>query len=369
MVNRVGVVEPVGGHGGMNYYDISLINSLRGHSEAYLFTCDEVGVDEYNKGYVFKTFGNLWKIKSKFFKFLFFFYAFLKTLIYFLTLQIRVCHFHFFKFTILEFIQILIMKIFQRKIVVTVHDVESFEAKDNSLIVKMSFFFIDHAIVHNEFSLQSLRNYYDGTCSIIKHGSYVDFFERTGRDFANSTGPLEILFFGQIKNVKGLDILINSLGILKNSGLVFRLRISGKFWKSDDTHYKLLVSENGLEEYVYFDTRYIPDEEVYSIYSAADIVVLPYKKIYQSGVLLMAMSIGVPVLVSDLIPMKDVVSDGENGFLFKSENCADLANKIFEIAQDRNLLKSAADHGYETMCKEFGWKEIGIRTAQIYDNI
>ena len=65
-----------------------------------------------------------------------------------------------------------------------------------------------------------------------------------------------------------------------------------------------------------------------SDFAAADIAALPYREIYQSGALLMAMSHGVPVIVSDLEAMKETVVDGETGFLFESESVASLAASL-----------------------------------------
>ena len=93
----------------------------------------------------------------------------------------------------------------------------------------------------------------------------------------------------------------------------------------------------GLHENVRLDIRYIPDEQVSNYYCAADFVVLPYKKIFQSGVLLMAMSYGTPVITSNIPGMTEIVTDGINGLTFQSEDVASLAASLLgALSMDNN---------------------------------
>ena len=371
MVKRIAVIEPVGGHGGMNYYDLSLMRALGSKCECFLFTCEETLPPEDRAVRVISTFGKLWSFNSKLLKLIYFVFCFLHTSFLTVRMNLEIAHFHFFKFTVLELFQVVVMKLLFKKVVVTVHDVESFEGNDSSLIVKCTLSLIDHAIVHNEYSEFSLNKVYTGKLSVIKHGNYLDYFSKAERAISSQSESLNILFFGQIKEVKGLDLLLKALAKLKVSSkyFPFRLRISGKFWKSDSQKYVSFVKDNDLQEFVTFDIRYIPDDEVEAIYSEADLVILPYKKIYQSGVLLMAMSIGTAVLVSDLKPMREVIIDGFNGFTFESENIDSLAQQLLKLSSDRGLVESARNNAYETMRKDFGWEQIGQRTVSLYEKL
>ena len=87
-------------------------------------------------------------------------------------------------------------------------------------------------------------------------------------------------------------------------------------------------------------------------------MVLPYQEIYQSGVLLMAMSYGVPSLVSDISPFKEIISDQSNGFLFESNNLTDLSQKINSIISDDNTLELVANQSVETMKNKHNWVKI-----------
>ena len=73
---------------------------------------------------------------------------------------------------------------------------------------------------------------------------------------------------------------------------------------------------------------YIPDEETELYFKAADVLVLPYRHIYQSGVLFLGYSFGLPVLAADVGPLKDEIVEGKTGFVFRPEDSVGLATTI-----------------------------------------
>ena len=115
------------------------------------------------------------------------------------------------------------------------------------------------------------------------------------------------------------------------------------------------------------DEVFNPDAEHY--YCAADLVVLPYKKIYQSGVLVMTLSYGKPALVSDLPPLKEVVTDMQTAFLFESENSISLAEKLNLILLDSEKLEQVRINGEELINTKYDWNEIGRQTKQAYQSL
>ena len=122
-----------------------------------------------------------------------------------------------------------------------------------------------------------------------------------------------------IKRVKGLEILLYALkDVIKEHSNVL-LVVAGKPWKNDFRIYQRIIDKNNLSEHVLLHTKFIPYEDVEHYYCATDLVVLPYKRIYQSGVLVMSLSYGKPILLSDLPSLKEVVVDMETAFMFKSE--------------------------------------------------
>ena len=180
---------------------------------------------------------------------------------------------------------------------------------------------------------------------------------------------MAFLFFGQIKKVKGLDVLLKALAILNKSEISFRLTIAGKVWQDSFEHYQQIIDEQNLASVIDLHLQYIPDEEMWNYFNDANLVVLPYKKIYQSGVLLMAMSFGRAVLASDLPAFAEVINPGENGFLFQSEDSVALAAELSQIIQQRDILSRIEDKAYRSIKTEFDWTRIAMETRKVYDGV
>jgi len=148
---------------------------------------------------------------------------------------------------------------------------------------------------------------------------------------------LILLFFGFIRDYKGLDILINSLSNLKN--LDIKLLIGGESYISK-SKIKDLIKKNGLSEMIIWHNKYIPNSDINLYFSACDAVVLPYKKISQSGIIPMAYHFDKLVICSDILSLKEHVVEKETGYLFENNNSSDLSNVITEIYDNHNFKNS-----------------------------
>jgi glycosyltransferase involved in cell wall biosynthesis len=122
------------------------------------------------------------------------------------------------------------------------------------------------------------------------------------------------LFFGKVRPYKGLETLIQALGWLRRQGFEFRARIAGEFY-TDDRRYRVLAAETGAGDWIEWSDRYIPNEEVPTLFEAADVVVLPYVEATQSGVVSVAFQFGVPVIATRVGGLAEVIQEGRTGFL------------------------------------------------------
>ena len=145
---------------------------------------------------------------------------------------------------------------------------------------------------------------------------------------------LLLLFFGFIRDYKGLDILIKSLSSLKM--LDIKLLIAGESYISTN-NIKNLINENNLSEMIIWDKKYISNSDVNLYFSACDAVVLPYKKISQSGIIPMAYHFDKLVVCSDIPSLKEHVIEKETGYLFEKNNSNDLSNVIADIYDNHNF--------------------------------
>jgi D-inositol-3-phosphate glycosyltransferase len=181
------------------------------------------------------------------------------------------------------------------------------------------------------------------------------------KDFTNV-----ILFFGQIKKVKGLDHLIRAFRAVLQEHPDSVLLIAGQVWKDDFSHYARLIASLGLEENVLPRIEHIPDEDVAAYFQSADVVALPYRKVYQSGVLLMACSYGRPIVATSVGGMKEVIEDGVSGYLVPPGDEEGLAEAIARLLSDKEKAEAMGRIARRRAEEDFSWERVALRTKEIY---
>jgi len=86
-------------------------------------------------------------------------------------------------------------------------------------------------------------------------------------------------------------------------------------------------------------------------------------------VLMMTLSYERPALVSDLAPLKEIITNNENGFLFKTENVSDLTTKLNSILGNEGVMEQVRVKGAELINTKYDWDEIGKHTKQAYQSL
>ena len=371
----VAIIEPVGGHGGMNYYDFGLCRGLVDAGvKPTLYTCDETDVTPGMPFAVVAVYRRIFGRDPAWRRGLRYLSGSLRALVSARIAGSRLAHFHVFQVGVLELFNVLLAKLLLLQVVITAHDVEAFRGEWSG-IKSWVYGLADCVIAHNRSSQRELVRVLgvpERKIHVIPHGNYLGHLGAMGpaadaRVGLNLPGDAQLLlFFGQIKQVKGLDLLLDALATVKGTVPEVHLVIAGKMWGQDFQTYQSQIDRLGLGSHCTAHVRYIADDQVAAYYAAADLVVLPYRKIYQSGVILMAMSYGKPVLASDLEGMKEVIEDGVSGFLFRAGDAVDLARRLQAVLSDRACRERVAAIGHELMRVEYGWDRIGQLTAACY---
>ena len=122
-----------------------------------------------------------------------------------------------------------------------------------------------------------------------------------------------LLFFGLIREYKGLDILINAMEKIKTELEDYTLLIVGECYENENK-YTDLIKKAGITDNVKCHYSFIPDNEVGKYFSAADVVVLPYKTASQSGIVQIAYHFDTPVIVSNVGGLPEIVDEGKTGY-------------------------------------------------------
>jgi len=377
---KVAMIEPVGGHGGMDYYDFGLCAGLSDAGcDVTLYTCEKTTAAEnavFSMKHAYqKIYGDFpaWQRGIRYLL------GSVNAVLSAVFSGTKICHFHFFHVGVMETFNIALAKLCRRRVVVTAHDVESFvESLSVPRLSLWAYKKADHIIAHNEISKSELiekLHVAEEKITVIPHGNYLHMLQAlpTQAEAKKILGLKDkakvLLFFGQIKDVKGLDILLKAMPEVLRNHPDTTLLIAGRPWKSDFSEYNELIDKLGIRNNCTLNIRFIPDDEVAQFYAASDLVVLPYRRIYQSGVVLMTMSYGKAVLVSDLPGMTEVVTDEEDGFVFKQGSVDALSTRLIEVLDNETVRNEVASKGKLLMRDHYDWSLIGLKTKAIYQSL
>ena len=144
-------------------------------------------------------------------------------------------------------------------------------------------------------------------------------------------GERVLLFFGFIREYKGLEYLLRSIPLLLRE-IPIHLIIAGEVW-GDPTPYTELIRELGIDRHVSFFNRYVPNEEVSVFFDAADLVTIPYVSATQSGVVQLAFAFDKPVVVGNVGGLSEAVEDGKTGYLIPPRSPEAIAQAIANFYQ------------------------------------
>ena len=215
--------------------------------------------------------------------------------------------------------------------------------------------------VHGE-----LKAYTSAPMLFSPHPMFENFGEAVDRAEACRRLGLDpdiryMLFFGLIRDYKGLDLLLRAWASARPEG--YRLIVAGEFYASREK-YVSLIDESGLRDEVALHDRFIPDEEVRYYFSAADCLVLPYRSATQSGVTQIAYNFSLPMIVTDVGGLPEIVPDGRTGLVCAptAEGIADALRRIREGDTLRRLRDNFAEER-----KRFSWSAMCDRLTEVLE--
>ena len=181
--------------------------------------------------------------------------------------------------------------------------------------------------------------------------------EEARKQLQIETSKKLVLFFGFIREYKGLKYLIKAMEKAKHEVDNLELLLVGDFAdKNDKEFYNQLITEYGIQEIVRIYDGYIPDKEVEKFFVACDIVVLPYISATQSGIVQIAFGFEKPVIVTNVGGLPDVVTDGKTGYVVEAENEEEIAKAIGKYFKEKRELAFKENIRNETY--RFSWDRI-----------
>jgi D-inositol-3-phosphate glycosyltransferase len=189
-----------------------------------------------------------------------------------------------------------------------------------------------------------------------------------------------MLFFGRIAPYKGLDYLIDALGQLAGKCPDLRLVIAGmpkivagaaeegeNYWKEIQES----ITRTRTGERILQRIQFVPDEETELYFKAADVLVLPYRHIFQTGVLFLGFGFGLPAIAADVGSLKDEIIEGRTGFVFAAKDSAALASTI-ETYFSSDLFQNLERHRREIRDyanERYSWTKVAAMTTKVYSDL
>nr|WP_300324906.1 glycosyltransferase family 4 protein [uncultured Anaerostipes sp.] len=264
------------------------------------------------------------------------------------------------------------------KVVVTVHDLLPFNKKFYDYYFhKKIYLNADMVIAQskaNEAALSAKFGVSKERVRYIPHGHYMEYAEFVDIDEAKEKLNINknrriVLFFGQIKKVKGVDILIKAMSHVKSRHPEALCVIAGKVWKDNFSTYAELIKERKLSDSIRTDIRFIDDNEIKYYFGAAEIVVLPYRQIYQSGVVLLGAAYKKPIVATNEGEFPYVIKDKKTGLLVDSENEKQLGKAINWYLDHPKEAVEHANACWNDLNERLSWDTIAKKISDVYNDI
>ena len=215
--------------------------------------------------------------------------------------------------------------------------------------------------------LPYITRYFPDEYQIIPNGIDLDRFGaphvRPLEKFDD--GKLNILFLGRLDKRKGFRYLLGAFGRIKAQVPQARLIVAGAFDRDEKEQYVLFARAHGLRDVKF--VGYVSNDDLPRLYHSAHVFCAPATGFESFGlVLLEAMASGVPVVASDIMGYRHVVTHGREGLLAPPKNEDALADAIVRLLCDASLRERLAAAGRET-AKQYSWKRIAQRTLDLYE--
>ena len=258
----------------------------------------------------------------------------------------------------------------------TVHDSNPFHGSPTSKLQNIgaarALGCFDRLVAHTEYTKRQLvaQGIPEERIRVIPHGAF-DYYQAIARPAAGDEAPSPptLVFFGSIKPYKGVDLLLRAFAALPPE-----LRASAKLVIAgtpgmDLSPLRSLARQLQIEARVEWRLGFIAEEEVAPLLRNARGIVLPYREIDQSGVLLAAIGVGIPIIATAVGGIPETIQDGVHGFLVAPEDVAALTRSMEALLREPNRAIEMRKALAELAKSRLSWAAIAQRTVQMYEDL
>ena len=205
---------------------------------------------------------------------------------------------------------------------------------------------------------------------LCPHPLFDNFGERLDQSKAKELLQLEsetsyLLFFGFIRDYKGLDILLKALADERLKTMPIKLIVAGEFYTKPEPYLKMLADLD-LNDRVSLHVNFIPNEKVNQYFSAADLIVQPYKSATQSGVTQIGYHFEKSMLVTNVGGLSEIIPDQKIGYVVEPNEKA-IANAIFDFYQNKR--QNEFERNLVEEKKKFSWSKMVHAFLSVYNQL
>lgn len=315
--------------------------------------------------------------KSKLLKIFKYFTYQSKVLLYAILNKKSTIHYQFFR-SRTDNIGFFVLRIFHKRLVHTAHNVLPHEKKKidyllNNLVYRSA----EAIIVHSTSIKRKLLDNFkkdENKVFVVPHGNFDFFVEASSDKLINDREVLNLtsndkvmLFFGIIREYKGLDMLLDAFEIVADKVEGLKLLIAGSTATAEimEGYVEKILSLKHSDQ-INYKFQFIPINEVPMYFNAADVVLLPYKAIDHSGIVHLAYSFGKPVIVTRVGDFEEVIEHNKSGFILDTNTVDDLAKWIEIAFSDINKLKKMGNYCLALSKSKYSWRDVVKKTTDIY---
>lgn len=278
-------------------------------------------------------------------------------------------------------------KLLGKRLVFTVHNVnirkrDGHDSFANRITLRYQYWLVDHLFVHTQRMAEELRTEFGvppDKVSVIPFGinSTVPDTTLTPAEARARLGIAAtdrvLLFFGNIARYKGLEHLVEALPAILARHPQARLVIAGRP-KGEESYWAGIerrIDELGIAARVTRRIEYVPDAETEVFFKAADLLVLPYSHVFQSGVLFLGYNFGLPVVATDVGSLREEIVEGVTGYVCPSVDAGALASTIDRYL-DSELARDLPAHRVAIRrhaAERYSWATVATITRGVYRRV
>ncbi len=237
----------------------------------------------------------------------------------------------------------------------------------DKLITKFAFRFVDgHVVQSNAVQKDLMKWKPDAKWIHLPHPVYEIFGEELPKtearlrlhtfipSFQFKDDEKILLFFGYVREYKGLHVLLDAMPIILKAMKV-KLLVVGEFYQNEKEYHDQ-VQQLHIENDVFFHSQYIPNEQVDIFFCASDVLTLPYNTATQSGIIQIAYNFHRPVIATDVGGLAEVVIHGKTGYIVQPKQPVQLADAVIKFFEEnrfdefrKNIIEEKKKYSWEYM--------------------